>query len=66
MPDPMFVSPLYATADQRKAGLISLNDRMARVTAKVAADKTQPKAVRAANARDNATARRIATQLRAS
>lgn len=58
-----YISPLALSAEQRRANLASLNARMMRATAKVAADKTQSAATRRAAARDNATAKRIAAKL---
>lgn len=58
-----FVSPLDMSPDQRKANLAALNARMARATAKVAADTRQSRKVRDAALRDNATARRIAKSI---
>jgi hypothetical protein len=59
-----FVSPLHASPAQRAEASAALQDRMASVMARVAADKGQSKAVRSANARDAKTAREMAAKMR--
>lgn len=59
-----YVSPLAMSTEQRQANLAALNARMMRATAKVAADKSQSRKVRECARRDNATATRIAKELR--
>lgn len=58
-------SPLSLSAEQRRENSAALQDRMASVMARVAADPKQSRRVRAANARDAATARRMASAMRA-
>lgn len=65
MPDQTFVSPLHASTAQRAANSAALQDRIASVMARVAADKTQSAKVRSANARDAKTAREMAAKMRA-
>jgi hypothetical protein len=60
-----FVHPSQLTAEQRKANSAALQDRMGAVMARVAADSSQSKRVRAANARDARTAQEMARRMRA-
>lgn len=65
MPDPTtFIHPSLGTDAQRKAAMADVNDRMARVMARVAADPKQSKQTRAFAARDHAAAISIAAKLR--
>jgi hypothetical protein len=61
MPD--HASPLAAAPEARRENLAAMHSRIAGAMARVAADPRQPKAVRAANARDAAAARRAASTL---
>lgn len=61
-----FTSPLNASPDQRNANMAALQDRAASVMARVANDPKQSKRVRAANARDAETARKMAKAMRQS
>lgn len=61
-----YTSPLTADPAARRRASADLQDRIARVMDRVAADKTQTKTVRQANTRDAKTARAMARAMRES